>query len=467
MLFWIIAGIIDIIALWMLVFSKNSLKEMAQWACAIILLPFLGALIFVLLGYQRYFLTSEHLSYNAVAGGKYHAKLNEQYAEIQASNRTDKELLLYNIESGDAILSAALTYETYTNGEQKFAALAKDIDAAQKYIHIQYYIFENDSIGKYFIDLLCKKAEQGVEVRLFYDPWGNRTDITELFAKLRAAGGEITAYCPVFSKHFLRFNYRNHRKLVIIDGIIGYIGGMNVSKNYANMGKIIPWRDTHIRITGDIVKSLQLRFLMDWAYVNDEKLIADKKYFPKLNEKGTIPMQIIASGPDKKQEPIKNGFIRIIDSAKETLYMESGYFIPDKPLFAAIKNAAQRGVDVRIILSSVSDHYTLYATAATFLKELIASGVKVYYYQGFIHSKSIVADGRIVNIGSANLDIRSFFANFELTSIAYDADLGAKHNEIFFHDLENCHEVTAEDIASRSFKDKITGNFMRLLTPLL
>lgn len=467
MLFLSIAGILDLIALILLLLSKNPTKQIFTWTCTIILLPILGAVLFIFLGNQKYFLSSPHLSYKKLYDGKYREKLNEQYENIQNSSDDYKDLILYNIECGDAPLANAISYDALVNGEQKFSALAYDINNAQKYIHIQYYIFENDRIGEGIIDLLCQKAKQGIEVKLFYDPWGNRTDISSLFAKLKEAGGEITPFCPVKSKHFFRLNYRNHRKIVIIDGIIGYMGGMNVSKNYANMGKIIPWRDTHIRITGEPVKSLQLRFLMDWAFANDEAYVHKDEYFPVFADKGTIPMQIIAAGPDKKEEPIKNGFIKIIDSAKETLYMESGYFIPDKPLLDAIKNAAQRGVDVRIILSSISDHYTLYAAAATFLEELIAYGVRVYYYQGFIHSKSMVADGEIVNIGSANLDIRSFYANFELTSIAYDKELGKKHNEIFFNDLNNCKELSFEDISNRSIKDKITGAFMRLLTPLL
>lgn len=463
MLFIVFAAILDIIALYLIFSCRKAAEKSLKWAIIVLLLPVLGFILYIFLGYHRHFQTSPHLAY----ADEYKAELQEQIARLNDSGQEYSKLKLYNIQEGNALLMSAVSLQALNGGRDKYAALSQDISNAQHHIHLLYYIFENDSIGAGFIELLCEKARQGVEVKLLYDPWGNHTDIKELFAKLRAAGGEVLAYAPVWGKDFIRFNYRNHRKIAVIDGVCGYMGGMNISKNYAEMGKIKPWRDMHIRLTGEAVKCLQLRFFMDWAYASNTPCLRDKQYYPKLTVKGNINMQIIAAGPDTESRPIRGGFLKMIKTARHSLYMASGYFIPDKELLNAICAAAQRGVEVKLLLSRVSDHYSLYAAAATYLPKLIKSGVKVYYYEGYVHSKLLLIDEQISNIGTANLDIRSFFDNFELTAVIYDSQFTEGQYAFFNKELDNAKLQSLKDIESRSIKDKLTGYIMRLFTPLL
>jgi len=270
-----------------------------------------------------------------------------------------------------------------------------------------------------------------------------------------------------------KINYRNHRKIAVIDGQIAYTGGINISKSYIGEHKRIkPWRDTHMRVVGSAVNALQERFLLDWMHVSDEQLdfgdarVVDE-YFPSPQRTGRMSMQIVSSGPDVGGERIKCGYIKMINDAKIRVFMQSPYFIPDDAFMLALKLAVDSGVDVRIILPSVPDKPRVFIVTKSYARELLKLGVKVYFYRGFIHSKMLVADGDVVSIGTTNIDIRSFMLDFEINAFVYDAAFAARCEQIFYDDLENSDAVSLEEIERRSPLTKMAEAILRIVSPLL
>jgi cardiolipin synthase len=335
-----------------------------------------------------------------------------------------------------------------------------------------YFSFNADRIGLRFIDELSKKAAEGVEVRVLYDTIGNFPYLLSHYRKIIDAGGKVFRFFPLVN--ILKVNYRNHRKIAVIDGRIAYTGGINISKNYVGgHPRAKPWRDTHIRITGSGVSSLQERFLLDWIHVSKEKVnFADTKsqhkYFPMPTpeDRGALSMQIVSSGPDADGEHIKYGYMKMINSAKRSLYMQSPYFIPDDSFMTALRMAVDSGVDVKIILPGIPDKKLVYLISRSYLRELLHAGVEIYFYKGFIHSKMIVMDGEITSIGTANIDIRSFLLDFEINAFIYDDEFSSRCEGIFFEDMKNSVEVTPEQ-AKDSIPLRLVETVLRILSPLL
>jgi cardiolipin synthase len=267
----------------------------------------------------------------------------------------------------------------------------------------------------------------------------------------------------------IRVNYRNHRKIAVIDGKEAFVGGFNIGDEYLGENKRFGyWRDTHLKIVGSAANSLQQRFLLDWRYASNEKIAFDKKYFPCIYSNGNIGIQIVSSGPDSEWEQIKNGYIKMINSAKKSVYIQTPYFIPDESILEALKIASLSGVDVRIMIPSKPDHLFVYWASLSYVGELLKSGVKSYKYnKGFIHSKAIVVDGKISSVGTANMDVRSFRLNFEVNAFIYDSSVSERLTKIFEEDIKCCTEITQELYGSRSLFIKFKESISRLLSPVL
>jgi Phosphatidylserine/phosphatidylglycerophosphate/cardiolipin synthases and related enzymes len=267
----------------------------------------------------------------------------------------------------------------------------------------------------------------------------------------------------------IRVNYRNHRKIAVIDGKEAFLGGLNIGDEYLGENKRFGyWRDTHLKIVGSAINSLQQRFLLDWRYASNEKIPFDKKYFPLLQFQGESGIQIVSSGPDSEWEQIKNGFVKMISSAKKSIYIQTPYFIPDESILESLKIASLSGVDVRIMIPNKPDHLFVYWASLSYIGELLKSGVKSYKYdRGFVHSKTIVVDGKISSVGTANMDVRSFKLNFEVNAFIYDSNISKRLKSIFEEDMVFCTEITHELYYSRSIIIKFKESISRLLSPVL
>lgn len=268
----------------------------------------------------------------------------------------------------------------------------------------------------------------------------------------------------------LKINYRNHRKLVIVDGQVGYIGGFNIGDEYLGLNEHFgEWRDTHLRVRGNAVLQMQAQFLMDWNLAASGRIELNELYFPIMSDDtGTIGMQLVASGPDTQYQQIKNGYIKMIYSARKTISLQTPYFVPDESLMTALKIAALSGVDVRIMLPSKPDHFFVYWATHSYLGELLAGGVKCYMYEkGFLHAKTLVIDGKVASVGTANVDIRSFKLNFEMNAFIYDTQTSAKLQRIFEDDVKHCTQLTEQVYANRPIINRLKESISRLLSPIL
>ncbi|MWV42953.1 cardiolipin synthase [Paenibacillus sp. HJL G12] len=403
----------------------------------------------------------------------------EQIEQIQtgsyqfhnASASKNRDLIYMHLNNNHSIFTENNAVDIITDGQEKFDKLFKDIDAAKDYIHIQYYIIQNDNLGKKLMNLLTQKAREGVKVRVLYDQLGSKKLTKRFFREFRAAGGLAEAFFPSRLRLInLRLNYRNHRKLVIIDGEIGYVGGFNVGDEYLGLNsKFGYWRDTHLRISGSAVYAMQIRFILDWNQASHHHSITySPNLFPRVGPSGKIGMQIVTSGPDSEFEHIKNGYIKMITSAKKSIYIQTPYFIPDASLLDALRIAALSGVEVKIMIPDKPDHIFVYWATYSYIGELLKTGATIYLYNnGFIHAKTIVIDGELASVGTANIDYRSFKLNFEVNSFLYDDRISQKLMEVFEEDLRVSRQLTMQEYLERPRWIRIKESVSRLLSPIL
>ena len=441
------------------------------WLIILIALPGIGLILYLLLGQnlsrqkifrekkladkiKRYKLISNHELPN------FDSEINENY----------EDLILMNYNHSGAVYTTGNEVKTYINGEDKFRDLFNDIRAAKSFIHIEYYIFRYDDLGRALIKELHEKTKDGVEVRLVIDGMGSKRITKKIIKEIESYGIKVAVFFPGVLPHInTRINYRNHRKIVVIDGKIGYVGGFNVGNEYVNKGKQFKfWRDTHIRVKGEAVNELNKRFILDWDYAADENMGNMSMYFPIPEVVGNVGMQIVSSGPDHMEEYIKNSYMKIINNAKNYVYIQTPYLVPDSPMMEALKISALSGVDVRIIVPGAPDHFFMEWILSANIGLLMEYGIKIYRYgNGFIHSKTIVADGEVCSIGTANLDIRSFKLNFEVNAFIYNETVAKEQEKIFLDDQLKSKLVTKEEYYKRSRSLKIKESLIRLLAPIL
>ena len=360
--------------------------------------------------------------------------------------------------------------EIYTSGYEFFPSLLMEIGKAEHHIHLDTFIIASDSLGQIVADALIDKARQGVEVRVIYDDVGSWKTKNRFFDRMRAEGIEVYAFMPVrFPVFTSKVNYRNHRKICVIDGEVGFIGGMNIANRYVKGIKKLAWRDTHVKITGAAVYGLQRAFLVDWFFVSRE-LITNHVYYPvsKVAENDSL-IQIVTSSPTSLWPEIEQGYLRVLASAKQYVYMETPYFLPTDPILFAMRTAALSGVDVRLMIPYETDTKIVEWASRTYVLATVKAGVKVYLYKaGFNHSKLLVADDSIATIGSTNVDFRSFENNFEANAFFYDKKIALEVKDIFLKDQEE--SVVLEDVRNlthRSFLQRLWESMVRLLSPLL
>lgn len=375
-------------------------------------------------------------------------------------------LLLNNSKS---ILSENNKVEILNNGSEKFPALIEALKNAKHHIHIEYYRFEHDKIGSKIADLLKEKARKGLQVRLIMDHVGSWHFRRKHIRALQAAGVEVALFMPVtFPFLTSKINYRNHRKIVVIDGYSGFVGGMNIADKYIHGTRQVgSWRDVHMKLTGDAVQSLQTIFLTDWFFLTQQQLLkAD--YFPKQPPVGNSIVQVVASGPDSLWAGIMQTYFSAIATAREYIYITTPYLLPNSSILTALKTAALGGIDVRLIIPRKSDSRLVQFASHSYIKNLLRAGVKVYFYnKGFIHSKITIVDGILSSVGTANLDYRSFSLNFEVNALVYNAQTAQDLTQTFLTDLQECTPINLREWNQRPPIHVLKSSMARLLSPLL
>lgn len=456
--------------------ERKDASSAWAWILVLFFLPFLGFALYLLLGRQ---LRKKHLfrwdgqrdigidkliNYQVKAIEEDSLELRNQYVEDY------KSLIHMNLKTSNSVLTQDNHVQIFTDGADKFESLIEDILSAKDHIHIQYYIFKLDQLGQRILSALKRKMKQGVQVRILYDEMGSRGLKKRNFKELMALGGEVEVFFPSVLPLFNpRLNFRNHRKIVIIDGRIGYIGGFNVGDEYLGLNKKFGyWRDTHLKIEGSSVHPLQTRFLLDWNQASNNNIDYSEKYFPAIPKKGDVAIQIVSSGPDADWPTIKNGYLKLLMSAKRYIYIQTPYFIPDSSFLNAVEVAILSGIDVRIMIPNKPDHMFVYWATYSYVGELLKAGAKVYIYEkGFIHAKMIVIDDEASTVGTANIDVRSFSLNFEVNAFIYNRTISHELAEIFERDIFDCSELTLEQYNNRSNMIKFKESVSRLLTPIL
>jgi cardiolipin synthase len=458
---------------------KNPASSLA-WVMVLVFLPVLGFVAYLFVGNGFRISRKRKYQSKALSDAVYNNLIRQHLNIADAlkfieTHQDMARLLTCLHHEGNAIYTCDNQVEVFTRGEDMFPRMIEDIKNARDHVHLLYFIFNTDRLGCEIAEILTAKARSGVEVRIIYDSVGSRRIgwRPRIFQKLRGAGGRVLAFSPIFSNlgANLRLNYRNHRKITVIDGRIGYVGGMNIGDEYMSRNPgLSPWRDTQLRLTGSAVWFLQERFLKDWGYAGDFELKKGQdlaRFFPQSQGRGRVGIQIVSSGPDTiENSPIKSGLLTIINSARRNVYLQSPYFSPDAGFFEALRLAARADVDVRLMLPGLSDHWLVTKGSLGYARQALAHGVRVFLYQGFLHSKAVVADAQVCSIGSTNLNNRSFTLDFEVNAFIYDSVFAAAYEKIFLADQEKSIELTDAWFRRQGRASQAVYNFARLFTPL-
>ncbi|MGE0268907.1 MAG: cardiolipin synthase [Candidatus Omnitrophota bacterium] len=382
--------------------------------------------------------------------------------------------LLY--KSSRALLTMNNKVKVFHSGQEKFDCLLEDIDKAKSFVHLEYFIWRsNDPLGEKFKRLLIRKAKEGVEIKILYDFSGCFFTLERAYVHdLRREGVQMYSFFNYLSPfQFHTINFRNHRKIAVIDGHTAYMGGMNVGQEYIDGGKKYDtWRDTHFRIQGDAVNVLQAIFAIDWYNTVHRDDIFEKKYFPFLSEKcaieGELPVQFPTSGFDSPWPAILHLYFSVISMAHQQIYIVSPYFIPEESLLMALKTAAMRGVKVTILMAGVPDNVIPYWAAFSYFEDLLKSGVRIFQYQkGFLHAKMFSIDGKICSIGTANFDIRSLRLNYEVNGVFYNKELTGQIDRQIEEDLAVSKEIKLSDLAQITLPERLRNSLLRLISPIL
>ena len=445
--------------------NRNPIKTMA-WVLAVVFLPFVGIIWYAFFGQDT---TKKHLISKRMYSKLKKRPLDEMETPEEISVPEEHVSLVNLLKNMDYTpLLGGNDVKLFTSAEDKFNQLFADIEQARNHIHVEYYVFMDDELGRRFQEALIRKAQEGLEIRIIYDSFGSRKAKKKFFEAFRMAGIETEPFLKLtWSALTSRLNYRNHRKIVVIDGRIGYTGGMNVADRYIKGCEWGHWRDTHARIEGKGVQGLQSVFLIDWYFVS-QTLITSRKYFPLLENLGDVPMQIVNSGPLNDDKNISHGIVQAIYDAKKSIFIQTPYFLPPEAMIDALQAAAIRGVDVRVMISKRSDVPLVQLASRSYIKNMLESNVKVYFYEkGFLHSKMMVFDDSLTLIGSANFDPRSFEQNFEVEAFIYNGKVAKDANEIFTVDQSNSKQVILKEWLKRPLSQRFFESVLRLFAPLL
>ena len=458
----------------MIILEKRSPFKTIAWILVLLLIPLIGLVFYLFFGqeYRKQKLFSRRgvksLSKIRKLSTKQLREIEHPDFQLSPDVLEKKNIIRLLLNNSDSLLTTGNQCKILNNGTETFKEIFAAIKSARHHIHLEYYIIDDDKIGNQLKDLLIAKSNEGVEVRMIIDDVGC-WDLKEKFLnELRDNGIEIYPFMEVrFPRLTSRVNFRNHRKILIIDGEIGFTGGINVADRYIHgKPKIGPWRDTHLQIIGDAVATMQIIFAADWYFVINENL-AGEKYFPPLTEEPGTPVQISASGPDSDWENIEQAYFSAILNARKYVYITSPYLMPPLTIVSALKTAALSGVDVRIIIPEKSDAITPKWCSFSYVEPFLEAGIKIYFYQkGFIHSKTLMIDDVFSTIGTTNLDFRSLQTNFEINAFIYERKFTRLILKHFINDLRNSREIKLTDWEKRPWHFKLRESLAHIVSPM-
>ncbi len=456
----------------LIILEKKRPEKTIAWIMVFVIFPPLGIILYIFLGrnWKKYKLKDQMSPYIKDLVTKVIGKVDkDEYQSLVNLLATNSESPLFI--DNDITL--------FKDGYEKFETLKAELLKAKHHIHLEYYIVKHDIIGCEIKDILIKKALEGVKVRFIIDKVGSSSLCSKYKSSLIKAGVDVVEYsyflAPLLKFINTQINYRNHRKIVVIDGIVGFLGGNNIGDEYLGNGKLGYWRDSHIMVKGDFVLGLQSVFLDDYFTIkkaNEEDLLYEnefEKYFPSPLKGKKQVIQLVKSGPNSEYPSIMHSILKMINIANKSIYITTPYFVPSESVMEALKIAALSGIDVKILFPGKYDHFIVYYASKSYLAELLKSGVKVYLYdpKSFVHAKVISVDGKISTIGTANIDIRSFELNYEINAVIYDEGISKEIEDMFIKDLVSSRELTLEEYDKSPFLSRITESFMRLFSAIL
>ncbi len=451
--------------------NRNPVKTLA-WITVLVLLPVVGIILYIFFGrslrHVRMISRKKRLRLTNRDDIKHLMRSRQVvHYEDEKSDRQQMINLVNSVQGSPYLANNAV--EIFTNGKDKFDALKRDLLAAERYIHIQYYIIENDIIGNEIADILKQKAADGVKVRVLYDHVGSFHFDMSYFKKLRKAGVEVYPFMQITFPEFAnRINWRNHRKIVVIDGKVGYIGGMNIADRYLDRGKLGKWRDTHLRVVGDIVAALQVSFAIDWNFMKRELIEEPVAVVEPGSIANPIGMQLVTGGPTSEWVNMAFVFQKAIDGARKCIYIQTPYFLPSDSLLKALQVAALSKVDVRLMIPRKPDSVLLRYASYSYVKQCLTAGIKIYFYEpGMLHSKVVLIDDDFVTTGSTNFDFRSFEHNFESNVLLYSKEFNRRMLDVMRTDMQECSRISLRAWRKRPLWQKAVESVVRLFGPLL
>ncbi|WP_071026479.1 cardiolipin synthase [Peptoniphilus raoultii] len=454
-------------------FERKKPTSTLLWVMAINFLPIIGIILYLILGQDisKSKMFEDKTKMDIDVKNEFKRQLEDiQDGEYVFSNPRTKEykdiVEMFNMAEAE-ILYSCNEVKIYNNGPEKFKELFQDLRKARHTIYVQYYIFKSDNLSQEFIKILIDKAREGLKVYLLVDGMGARHLKYRDRRRIKEAGIEFAVFFPgILPKINSHINYRNHRKIAVIDKKIGYVGGLNVGDEYVGKGKFGNWRDSHLRIEGEAVNGLSWRFYLDFKFASSK----DPTGFTTeiFEKKGNKDVAIVTSGPDTKADSIRNGYEKFITRATKEIYIQTPYFVPDEGLFKCLKVASLSGVKVNVMFPEKKDHPFVHWASLSYAGDLLKWGANVYMYRnGFLHTKVMISDDYLSTVGTANFDIRSFELNFEVNAFLFDYELNKKLKEDFKRDLKDCLQITEEMYKKRDVFTRIREQISRLLSPLL
>lgn len=467
-LFLVVYSIIIIITMVRVLMDNRQPAKTMAWMLVLMFIPFLGIILYIFFGQN----TRKERKIWQQSLDQLTKRSMLEFVEQKDFNIPEEYRTISNLFMNQNL---ALPFknnevEIYTSGYDFFPSLLMEIGKAEHHIHIDTFIISNDPLGRLIADALIDKARQGIEVRLIYDDVGSWRTPNSFFTHMRNEGIEVYAFMPVrFPAFTSRVNYRNHRKICVIDGEVGFIGGMNIARRYVQGTPKQSWRDTHVKLTGAAVYGLQRAFLVDWYFVS-KVLITERSYYPEIiiGQNNSL-VQVVTSSPTSLWPEIEQGYVRILTNAKHYVYMETPYFLPTDPILFAMRVAALSGVDVRLMIPYETDTKVVEWASRSYVIEASRAGVKILLYRkGFNHSKLLVSDDAMATIGSTNVDFRSFENDFEANAFFYDKKIALQVKEVFLADQKD--SIDLDDVRrfiKKPFLQRLWESFVRLLSPLL
>ncbi len=485
----ILSAVLYIMNLFLAVYAATAMVMRRQdpiktlsWVIVLVLLPYIGLILYFFFG--MHYRKKRLYAFKGDADYRLRREISAQQAQFIKENphvlgdlAPYSKIIFQNLRNSYTLLENNSSIDFYYTGRESLDAMYAAMEGARNHIHLQSYIFEDDKTGNRFAELLKRKAQEGVEVRVMYDGVGSIHLKQEFIGKMEAAGVEMLCFAKVrFLLPTSKLNYRNHRKILVVDGKVGFLGGVNIADRYYYGNALGPWHDTHMKIAGGAVFSLQTSFLLDRYFILNRKIRKRKKYYPELEKQmqqgeileRRIATQTLACGPDSNWASIMQCFFSAITAARKHIYIVSPYFTPNETILNAIKIAALGNIDVRIMLPERSDTLITHYGTMSYISELLEAGVKVYLFKkGFNHSKVVCIDGEVAIVGSANMDMRSFEHNFEILSVIYDKECTFAVESQIISDLGACRQVMPHKWGKRGRKQKIAESVARLCSPLL